>query len=156
MKKFVLIFAVLFLKTALGFATTYTITNSDFTFVPDNLSINHGDVVIFQIGSIHTVVEVDQSTWDANGNTPLTGGFSLPASGGELTGITVGTHYYVCGNHYFMGMKGIIIVSPAAGIETFSGINFKSLNVENNNLHGIYFIRFSDRKNTFLKKMMIL
>jgi hypothetical protein len=65
---------------------------------------------LFAINAIHTVVEVGQATWNTNGNTPLPGGFSLPGGGGMIVLPAAGTHYYVCGIHYSMGMKGTITV----------------------------------------------
>lgn len=54
------------------------------------------------------------ATWSVNGNTPLSGGFTRPFGGGLLTpstGLTVGTHYYVCSPHASSGMKGIIVAA---------------------------------------------
>jgi len=102
-----------------GFCTKWTVTNSGFTFSPDTLTIALGDSVFFNIASAHNVVEVSQSTWNANGNTPLPG-FSLPFGGGLLlpAQLTLGTHYYVCSPHASSGMKGTIIVydSTTTGI----------------------------------------
>jgi hypothetical protein len=69
--------------------------------------------------AIHNAVEVSQATWDANVNTPLAGGFSVPFGGGEVlpAQLPAGTHYYVCTPHAGAGMKGIIIVGTPTGIE---------------------------------------
>jgi plastocyanin len=108
-----------------GFSKTWTIGNSGFTFSPASQTIQSGDTIKFSIGGSHTVVEVSQATWNNNQNTPLSGGFSLPGGGGTLlpAKLTVGTHWYVCGNHFASGMKGMIIVEqstateePAAGL----------------------------------------
>jgi hypothetical protein len=63
-------------------------------------------------------LEVSQTTWNANGTTALSGGFSEPFGGGLVlpANLTVGTHYYVCTNHVSMGMKGTIIVQNPNGI----------------------------------------
>lgn len=127
MKKIILIYTIILLNTSLVFSKTWTVGNSGYTFSPDNITIQTTDMVDFQINSIHTVVEVDQSTWNTNGNTPLSGGFSLPYGGGTLSNLSVGTHYYVCGVHYAMGMKGIITVSSSTGINNINTLsnNFK-------------------------------
>ncbi len=97
-----------------SYATTWTITNVNFTFSPATITIQAGDDVNFSIASIHQVAEVSQATWNANGNTQLPGGFSTPAGGGNVPAskLTVGTHWYVCVPHASGGMKGMIIVQP--------------------------------------------
>jgi plastocyanin len=109
-------------------AAVVTVTNSGFTFSPSNITINLGDTVIFALGLNHNAVEVSQSTYNANGSTALSGGFSIAFGGGTLlTGnLSVGTHYYVCTPHAGMGMKGTITV-----VNNTNGIN----NVSNINLH---------------------
>lgn len=102
-----------------SFCTVHAITRSGYTFVPSPLTITLGDSVEFQLSTFHSVVEVSQTTWNANGTTPLPG-FSLPLGGGFLypSQLTVGTHYYVCGEHATTeGMKGIIIVQYPESIE---------------------------------------
>ena len=100
----------LLLPAAFAAATTHTVTNSGLTFSPSTLTINVGDTVVWNIGSSHNVVEVSQSTWNSNGNTPLTGGFSTPFGGGTVVFSSTGTHYYVCSPHASSGMKGTITV----------------------------------------------
>jgi plastocyanin len=118
MKK--LLFSILFcaIVTA-GFCTTWTITNSGFTFSPSTITITVGDDVNFTLASVHDAVEVSQATWNLNGNTPLSGGFQTAFGGGTVlpAQLTVGTHYYVCEPHASMGMKGTIIVQASTGIE---------------------------------------
>jgi hypothetical protein len=49
--------------------------------------------------------------------------------GGEVTGLTPGIHYYVCGPHASGGMKGKITVNSASGIgDKESGSQIFSLN----------------------------
>jgi plastocyanin len=101
-----------------GFSTTFTITNSGTTFTPATTTITVGDVVNFSLGSNHNAIEVSQATWDANGNTPLSGGFSTPFGGGTVTAdkLTVGIHYFVCKPHAALGMKGTITVLETTGL----------------------------------------
>ncbi len=116
MKK-LLLFSALALFSGVAFSATVTITNSGFAFSPDNISINLGDTVNFQLGGIHNAVEVSESTWSANGNTPLPG-FSLPLGGGQVVGLTAGTHFYVCTPHASGGMKGKITVNDFSGTDS--------------------------------------
>jgi plastocyanin len=77
MKFFFLLQILLILLSFTGSGKTWTITNSGTTFSPESITINVGDSVKFSISSSHNSVEVSQSTWNTNGNTPLTG-FSTP------------------------------------------------------------------------------
>ncbi len=102
-----------------GYCTTWIITSPGFTFSPATITIDLGDDVDFDIDGIHAVVEVSQSTWNANENTPLPGGFDTPFGGGMVTSseLTLGTHFYVCSPHASGGMKGIIIVQNTTSTE---------------------------------------
>lgn len=118
MKKIALSIVLMFAGLA-GYSTTWTITSPGFTFSPVTLTIMSGDDVNFDIDGIHAVVEVSQTTWNNNGNTPLPGGFDTPFGGGMVTAseLTIGTHWYVCSPHSSKGMKGIIIVQNTTGTE---------------------------------------
>ena len=109
---------LLFLLSTASFCTTWQITNAGFTFSPATVTIQLGDSVNFTLAPVHDALEVSQATWNANGSTPLPGGFLVPFGGGLLvpSQLPVGTHYYVCENHVSLGMKGIIIVQNNAGI----------------------------------------
>ena len=126
MKKIIISLFLVLCGTAV-FCTTWTITNTaSFTFNPASVTINLGDDVNFVLESMHNAVEVSQTTWNANGNTPLPGGFSVTLGGGSVSSaqLTAGTHWYVCSPHASLGMKGIIIVSTSTGItENQSQIN---------------------------------
>jgi plastocyanin len=142
MKK-LLLFSVFALCSGLVLSNKVIVINSGFTFSPDSISINTTDTVVFQLGSIHTVVEVNRTTWDANGNTPLPGGFSLPSGGGQLTGLTVGVHYYVCGNHFASGMKGRIYVTSAAGINN-TETTIEKIGIYPNPTNGKFSLRYGE------------
>jgi plastocyanin len=118
MKTNILLSILLLSLSLTGFCTVWTITNSGNSFSPSSIIINQGDSVRFTIASMHNVVEVDQTTWNANGNTPLTSGFQLGFGGGLLlpAELGVGTHYYVCSVHASFGMKGTITVQTATGV----------------------------------------
>lgn len=117
MKKILISLAFTLISGA-AFCTIVTVTTPGFTFSPSTITINQGDTVNFSIASIHDVVEVSQPTYAANGNTALQGGFSTPYGGGMVLSaqLSVGTHWYVCEPHAFMGMKGRIIIQSATGI----------------------------------------
>ena len=140
--KTLLLFSALVLYSGLVLSNKVIITNSGFTFTPDSISISVNDTVDFQIASIHTVVEVSQATWNANGNTPLPG-FSLPSGGGQLTALTAGVHYYVCGIHYAMGMKGRIFVTSGTGIST-TETNTGKISINPNPTYGKFSLRYQE------------
>jgi plastocyanin len=118
---FLLLFAIALLPGAAA-ATTHTITNTNFTFSPSTLTIQEGDTVVFSLAGIHDALEVSLTTWTASGITPLPGGFSTPFGGGTVSGLTAGTHYYVCQNHVGLGMKGQIIVNAATAVGDDGGL----------------------------------
>ncbi len=107
---------ILTLLVALGVgsatATKHTVTFSGFAFSPPTLTITEGDTVVFTLSGIHNAQEVSQATWNVNGITPLSGGFSVPFGGGEAVPSGTGTHYYICQNHAASSMKGTITVNP--------------------------------------------
>jgi hypothetical protein len=56
-------------------------------------------------------------TWNANGTTPLAGGFVFGTGTGDYTASTAGTIYYVCTAHVVSSqMKGTIVVNTVTGI----------------------------------------
>jgi len=117
MKK-ILLFTVLASSGFAGFGSTFTISNSGTEFTPATITIIVGDNVDFSLGTSHNAIEVSQATWNANGNTPLSGGFSTPFGGGTVSAdkLAVGTHYFVCKPHASLGMKGTITVLDPTGI----------------------------------------
>lgn len=96
-------------------ANAQTINQSGFSFNPDVITVQAGATITFQIGSPHNATEVSQATWNANGTTPLPGGFFF-AAGTNSFQPTVGTHYYLCSVHP-SSMKGRIVVDPNTGID---------------------------------------
>ena len=93
-----------------------TITQSNFSFNPNVLTVTAGTEITVTLGSPHTFTQVSQATWNANGSTPLPGGFNFNAGTHQLTLDIPGTYYYVCVPHAGMGMKGQIIVESNTGI----------------------------------------
>ncbi len=104
-------------------ATTWiVIAGNNDIFLPANLSIAFGDTVFFNITIDHDALEVSKATYDANGTTPLPGGFAVSSGGGTVfpNKLQVGTHYYVCTSHIDHAMKAIISVTTA-GVPNISG-----------------------------------
>lgn len=117
MKKITL--SLLLLSISLpGFCIVWTVNSSGNTYTPASITITLGDSVNFVIASSHDAREVSQTTYNANGNTILTGGFQTSFGGGLVlpAQLSVGTHYYVCTPHAQLGMKGLIIVQNATSI----------------------------------------
>jgi plastocyanin len=117
MKK-ILLFIVLASSGIAGFSSTFTVTNTGTSFSPQSTTITAGDIVVFVLESMHNAVEVSQTTYSSNGNTPLSGGFSIGFGGGQVPAenLTVGTHYFVCDPHASIGMKGTITVLGTTGL----------------------------------------
>lgn len=112
MKQVITYTIAMFCLVKFSIATTWTISVSGLTYTPDSITINFGDTVQFAIGGAHDAQEVSQATWQNNQSSPLAGGFYVPFGGGTLSGLTLGTHYYVCTSHAAAGMKGRIVVVP--------------------------------------------
>lgn len=121
-----ILLSILLLSTSLtGFCTIWTVTNTANTFTPATITITVGDTVNFVITTAHNAIEVSQATYNANGNTALSGGFQTAFGGGMVlpAQLGVGTHYYVCTPHASMGMKGTIIVQNCSAPATPTAIN---------------------------------
>ena len=88
----------------------HTIQTVGMLFSPDTLNVLVGDTITFNIGDFHNAVEVDSSTYVANGAT-ANGGFSFGEGIFHWVVPQAQTYYYVCQPHAFIGMKGIIIAS---------------------------------------------
>lgn len=93
-----------------------TISTQGFTFNPSTLTVTAGTTITLNIGGAHTMTEVDEATWNANGNT-WNGGFNFDGGTHTLTLDIPGTYYYVCVPHANAGMKGRIIVESSTGVQ---------------------------------------
>lgn len=116
MKKLLVIFSIFLFPIIIHGQQIFTVTNVGTTFSPSELNVSQGDIVRFNLSAGHPVLEVSQATWNANGTTPLQGGFSFPSGVGDYVASTTGTHYFVCTAHVSLGMKGSVVVSVATGI----------------------------------------
>ncbi len=97
-------------------AQAQTITTSGFTFSPNLLTVQAGATITATIGGGHTMTQVSEATWNANGNTPLSGGFNYGSGTHQLNLTVPGTYYYVCAPHAGSGMKGRIVVEVNTGL----------------------------------------
>jgi plastocyanin len=95
--------------------TTHELTNVEETFVPDLITLQAGDSIHLVLADPHTCTQVDEATWDANGNTS-NGGFDYPSGDTTFALNAPGTYYYVCVPHADMGMKGRFVVTASSGI----------------------------------------
>lgn len=84
-------------------ATTHVITQESFTFNPNALSVEVGDIVqfVWTSGS-HTTTSVTVPAGAASWDAPLTSANQLV----EYTVTTAGTYAYVCTPHAGLGMVG--------------------------------------------------
>ncbi len=104
------------LLLALPFAlNAQSIATQGFSFNPSVLTVTAGTSISLNIGGAHTMTEVDETTWNANGNT-WNGGFNFDGGTHTLTLDLPGTYYYVCVPHASAGMKGRIIVEASTGV----------------------------------------
>jgi plastocyanin len=117
MKKNLLLLFSLFSYSAI-FATNYNVDINGFTYSPDDLVVNVGDVVIIEAENFHPLQQVAANTWNNNGNTPLPGGFSStsPYTLTITAGMAGSIIYYVCSAHAGSGMKGKITVNVASSV----------------------------------------
>ncbi len=110
--RFLLTITALLLCTLSISATTHTITNSGFNFVPATLNVTVGDTVVFNIGGSHNAVEVSQADYNAR-NSTSNGGFTIPFGGGSFVVTEAKTYYYVCSPHVTLDMVGTIVAAEA-------------------------------------------
>ena len=105
-------------------AIAQTITTTGMTFSPDTLYVNVGDTINFVLGSTHNAIEVDETTYNADGTTSNGGfNFGFGATGTFIPSLAQ-TYYYVCTPHVSLGMKGVIIASPPPCIKSLTqGLN---------------------------------
>lgn len=117
MKKNLLLLFSLFSYSAI-FAANFNVDINGFTYSPDDLVVNVGDVVIIEAENFHPLQQVSATTWNNNGNTPLPGGFSStsPFTLTITAGMAGSTIYYVCSAHVGSGMKGKITVNVASAV----------------------------------------
>lgn len=120
MKKTTTLLAVLlFAAFQTAFATKYSIAPSGFTWSPATVNAVVGDTISIVASGTHPAVQVDQSTWNANGATPLAGGWGTKTATYTFVIAAATDIYYVCQNHVSMGMKGKILVT-ATGVNQVS------------------------------------
>ena len=95
---------------------------SGLKYSPSTISISEGDSIKFMASNFHPLQEVSKTTWDANDNTPLVGGFECVVNC-KVKFPKAGEYYYVCFNHAGSSMKGIITVTSPTGLFNESNSN---------------------------------
>lgn len=111
-------YTILLVVLALAAQAVHEIEVEDNEFDPPSLTIKAGDIVniVWDEAAVmdHNIIEVDASTWIANGTTPLAGGYQFgdgtSTPGHQHTITPTQNVWYVCGFHASMGMKGTITV----------------------------------------------
>lgn len=126
MKKIYLSFVLSFIAFCVK-ATSYTVSIVGTSYSPATLTATVGDIITIQASTAHPLVQVDQTTWNANGATPMGGGWGTQTSNYTFTVTTAGTIYYVCSAHVSLGMKGQITVSAATNVKELNNIFILSL-----------------------------
>ncbi|WP_417599750.1 T9SS type A sorting domain-containing protein [Owenweeksia hongkongensis] len=116
MKKLLFLLFVSFMAVGLHAQTSHTIAAVGVEYSPDTIIVNLGDTIIFDVGNSHPTTQVDLATYNSNGSTALSGGFSFPSGQGSFVASTLGAKYYICDNHISQGMKGMIMVNPTVGV----------------------------------------
>jgi plastocyanin len=138
-----------------AFCTIHTVGNNGFSYSPMNLTIQAGDTIEFQLSSTHNAVQVSEATFNANGATPLAGGFSVGFGGGQIVLTEPGTYYYVCTPHASFGMKGTITVEDES-TSTFNQIANASVYLSPNPAAEFVYISFSEAIDLQYAKISII
>jgi plastocyanin len=124
MKKIIFLFSAFSLIINMNAQQTFIVNQGvGDTFDPATLTVNVGDMVQFNLAPPHNVTQVSADTWNANGTTPLPGGFLFASGSGTYTTTAPGTIYYVCTVHVSFGMKGTITVNAVTGINDVQRID---------------------------------
>lgn len=108
-------------------ATSYTVSISGFAYAPNSLTVSIGDVITIQASGSHPLVEVDNTTWTANGTTSLSTGWGVKSADYTFTVTSANPIYFVCQIHGGMGMKGQISVAGTGINELTSELNSLTL-----------------------------
>ena len=111
MKKYYIIFTLLFFAFSANSTIHTVVANNSNNFVPSSLTISLGDTVNFtNIGGFHNV----NATLSTFPNNPQGFGNAVSSSNWSLQHVfsVAGTYSYQCDPHVGMGMVGTIIVNP--------------------------------------------
>ena len=141
MKKIITIFACLIFISQSLFATKHIITTSGFAYSPATTNAAIGDTISIAGSSMHPAVQVDQSTWNANGTTQLAGGWGSKTTTYTFTITSANTIYFVCSNHVASNqMKGQITVTTT-GIKQVSATTNKAVLYPNPVVNGEFTVK---------------
>lgn len=117
MKRILLLLLVIASTSAFA-QTMHNIAIVGNTYSPSQIDAIVGDSVTIQASPSHPLVEVDLTTWENNGNTPLPGGWGTKTSDYKFKITQMGNIHFVCSQHVSMGMKGRIIVANPSAVAT--------------------------------------
>jgi len=101
------------------YADTYNISAisgiAGWMYVPSTINAQIGDTINISASISHPLIQVDSSTWQANGTTPLSGGWGTKTTDYTFIITQVEDIYFICQNHATQSitspMKGVIYVS---------------------------------------------
>ena len=122
MKNFMVIF-VLMLIPIVSSAATHQVDMVGLTFVPDTLTINQGDSVLWVNTSaiVHTTTSgvngIPDGYWDS-GSMAANDSFAFHFD-------SAGAFPYYCIPHWALGMIGLVVVTPTGIVENESGVSAK-------------------------------
>ncbi len=96
-------------------AATVTVTVSNFTFSPNDVTIGLGDVVhwVMPSSGFHTVTN-GSDPGDPNAGTLFGHTLSSPGATFDFTFTSAGEFPYFCSPHYSLGMTGMVRVATTA------------------------------------------
>lgn len=147
MKKLLSLLFIGFITANLFAQTSHTIAAVGVEYTPDTVIVNLGDTIYFDVGSTHPTTEVDLATYNSNGSTALSGGFSFPSGQGSFVASSLGAKYYICDNHISQGMKGMIMVNPTVGI---SEINLSERTLYPNPVESEIYLKLNTPQDVFI------
>lgn len=110
------------LATALGasapaLAVTHIVQQSGFAFSPDLITINVGDTVTWQWGSLSHTVTSGTGAADPQAGSLFDAPLNSFNPSFSHTFTTAGAFDYFCRPHELMGMVGVVIVQTASGVD---------------------------------------
>jgi plastocyanin len=127
MKKFYLLSSVFTFISICAFSAQFNVTTPGTFYSPGTTNAAVGDTINFSASSFHPCVQVSQTTWTNNQNTPLAGGWGVMTSNFSHVITSAGTIYFVCQNHVFSGMKGQIVATASNIAKPIAADNIKLL-----------------------------
>ena len=107
------LFLIAFLSLSSVKASNWNVTISGTTYSPASITVDLNDVVTIEASAAHPLVQVSKATWNQSLADTMAGGWGVKTANHTFSVLSQDTIYFVCQNHASIGMKGMIIVSPA-------------------------------------------